>query len=780
MIRNNKNNLERFNWGILAYTALLLTMCQLFIPSASAATLTQVNNFGHNPGNLGMYVYIQDGIEESPTLLVAVHWCGGSAQDLYNSGQFRSLADQHRFIVIFPSSDASDGCFDVATQAALTRNGGSDPTSIMSMVTYAIQYYGVDHNRVYAAGISSGAMMTNVLLGLYPNIFKAGAAFAGVPFGCFATTNGAFWNSNCANGSVIRGAQEWGDLSRNQNPGYRGPWPRMQLWHGTDDEVLNFANFGEEIKQWTNIHGLSQTPVYTDNPQPGYTRTRYGSSGSSANVEAIRMAGVAHNLPVNVAEAIRFFGIASTSIPPVSGSCGSFPYCANGHHDDPDGDGWGWTGSQSCIVVGSQPDTCGGSSSSASGQITLRARGTSGTEHINLRVGGSVVGSWALSTSYRDYTYTGSATGEIQVQFDNDGTTRDVQVDYIRVNGETRQAEDQSLNTGVWANGRCGGTGHNEWLHCNGHISFGSFSTSSSAASSSAGGGTASCVADPSVQLATSIPQAFWQSPANGGTMRKVSYPVHYYTNQTSGGPGDLPRQGQAITKEFNIYLPPNYSENESYPLVIVLHGITDNEDTWIGSRSNPRPKAMLDALIAAGEIQPLIAVFPNTCASSNFRNCGFHDQAGYYYFDNELIKDLVPFLESNYAVTTDRSCRGLAGFSMGGMQTINLGVCRSLAHFASFAPLAAAPTSYSASSVAQCIAAQNQAASYPINFFYNSHGASDGTSQASHWGAVNGLKENSPYLSDENFAYHTVPGGHDYPPAMIGLYNFLRIAFPK
>jgi len=50
-------------------------------------------------------------------------------------------------------------------------------------------------------------------------------------------------------------------------PGYTGAYPRMQLWHGTTDTTLAYPNFGEEIKQWTNLRGLSQTPAYTDHPQ---------------------------------------------------------------------------------------------------------------------------------------------------------------------------------------------------------------------------------------------------------------------------------------------------------------------------------------------------------------------------------------------------------------------------------------------------------------------------------------------------------------------------------
>ncbi|PWU55198.1 hypothetical protein DLJ47_10310 [Micromonospora sp. S4605] len=82
----------------------------------------------------------------------------------------------------------------------------------------------------------------------------------------------------------------------------------MDKWGGA-------ANFTEEIKQWTNLHGLSQTPTYTDSPQPGYSRTRYGGSGGTAPVEAISMQGVPHNLPVDAAQAIRFFGLDSTAPP---------------------------------------------------------------------------------------------------------------------------------------------------------------------------------------------------------------------------------------------------------------------------------------------------------------------------------------------------------------------------------------------------------------------------------------------------------------------------------
>lgn len=105
--------------------------------------------------------------------------------------------------------------------------------------------------------------------------------------------------------------------------------------------------------------------------------------------------------------------------------------------------------------------------------VVVRARGVAGGEHINLRIGGNTVASWNLTTSFQNLSYTGTASGDIQVQYDNDGGSRDVVVDYIQVNGETRQAEDMEYNTGYYANGSCGGGGNSELMHCNGVIGFG-------------------------------------------------------------------------------------------------------------------------------------------------------------------------------------------------------------------------------------------------------------------------------------------------------------------
>ncbi len=118
------------------------------------------------------------------------------------------------------------------------------------------------------------------------------------------------------------------------------------------------------------------------------------------------------------------------------------------------------------------------SAQTGSNTIVVRARGTTGSESITLRVDNSNVATWTLSTSYQTFSATTNLNGTAVVAFTNDNGSRDVQVDYIIVNGQTRQSEAQSINTGLYANGSCGGGGNSEWMHCNGLINYGPVSNS--------------------------------------------------------------------------------------------------------------------------------------------------------------------------------------------------------------------------------------------------------------------------------------------------------------
>ncbi|WP_049568518.1 alpha/beta hydrolase family esterase [Streptomyces sp. SBT349] len=289
----------------------LLAGALVMAPPASAAALVEVRDFGENPSGLRMYLYVPEGVAERPGVLVAAHYCDGSGPVFHLRTEFASLADRYGFIVVYPSVTRPSRCFDVSSPQALRRGGGGDPLAVRSMVAHVVRTHGADPDRVYVTGMSSGAMLTNVLLGVYPDVFRAGAAFAGVPFGCFATTDGTGWNADCAQGRVSRSPAEWGDLVRGAFPGYAGERPRMQLWHGTEDDILRYPNFREQIRQWTDVLGVSRIPALTDRPRPGWTRARYGTDGVQAPLEVISLYGTGHSLLVDgmASRAIGFFGL---------------------------------------------------------------------------------------------------------------------------------------------------------------------------------------------------------------------------------------------------------------------------------------------------------------------------------------------------------------------------------------------------------------------------------------------------------------------------------------
>jgi acetylxylan esterase len=279
--------------------------------------VNKVNDFNAGPTKLGMYIKVGKNAKSPAPIIVAVHHCQGSATGYSGATKYPSLADQYGFIVIYPNSKSGGGCFDVASTASLTHNGGGDSQTIVNMVKYAVDKHGGDPTRVFTVGTSSGAMMTNVLVGAYPDVFKAGSVYSGVPDGCFfvqgstATQDPPGWSNSCANGQNIKTAQQWGDLVRSYYPGYNGTRPRMQIFHGTSDNTLRYQNYQEQLKQWSNVFGLTTSKNTTNTPQSGYTQTIYGEgTATTAQLVGYSAQGVGHSVPQHESMDLAFFGIA--------------------------------------------------------------------------------------------------------------------------------------------------------------------------------------------------------------------------------------------------------------------------------------------------------------------------------------------------------------------------------------------------------------------------------------------------------------------------------------
>lgn len=139
--------------------------------------------------------------------------------------------------------------------------------------------------------------------------------------------------------------------------------------------------------------------------------------------------------------------------------------------------------------------------------------------------------------------------------------------------------------------------------------------------------------------------------------------------------------QSVGATRRMQVYTPPGYSKDRKYPVLYLLHGIGGDENEW---QRFAKPNVLLDNLLADGKAVPMIIVMPNGRAQKNDRAEGdvFRSAPAFAAFEDDLLKDVIPTIESRYSVQADREHRALAGLSMGGGQSLNFG----LAHLDTFA----------------------------------------------------------------------------------------------
>ena len=126
------------------------------------------------------------------------------------------------------------------------------------------------------------------------------------------------------------------------------------------------------------------------------------------------------------------------------------------------------------------------------------------------------------------------------------------------------------------------------------------------------------------------------------------------------------------------VYTPPGYDPNGKtrYPVLYLIHGGSDTEETWtkVG-----RAHFIEDNLLAQKKAKPMIIVMP-------YGNVRPHAMSE---FTTEVIKDIIPFIEANYQASKESSGRAIAGFSVGGGQTLNIGLTNTdkFAYICSYAP---------------------------------------------------------------------------------------------
>ena len=218
--------------------------------------------------------------------------------------------------------------------------------------------------------------------------------------------------------------------------------------------------------------------------------------------------------------------------------------------------------------------------------------------------------------------------------------------------------------------------------------------------------------------------------------------------------------------RKMLVYTPPGYSAHRKYPVLYLLHGIGGDETEW---QRFATPDVILDNLLADEQLVPMIVVMPNGRAQANDRAEGdiFRHFAAFETFEQDLLRDVIPAIESRYSVLKDRGHRALAGPSMGGGQSLNFG----LGHLDTFAWVGAfspAPNTRPPSALVPDPATATQ----KLKLLWLSCGNQDNLIDISQ-GVHAYLKENKvPHV------WHVDSNAHDSPEWRANLYLFSQRLF--
>lgn len=225
--------------------------------------------------------------------------------------------------------------------------------------------------------------------------------------------------------------------------------------------------------------------------------------------------------------------------------------------------------------------------------------------------------------------------------------------------------------------------------------------------------------------------------------------------------------QSVGMKRKARVYTPPGYSTEKKYPVLYLLHGIGGDEHEWYRQGT---PEVILDNLYAEGKLSPMIVVLPNGRAAKDVgpRDPIPKQSPAFAAFEQDLLEDLIPFIEKTYSVKTNRESRALAGLSMGGGQSLNIG----LKHLDTFAWVGGFSSAPNTRRPAELLV-DPEASRLKLKLLYVACGDKDSLFHISEGVHKKLDEEKVPHL------YRVIPGGgHDFKVWKSDLYHFAQQIF--
>lgn len=261
--------------------------------------ISTVPHFGTNPGALTLQLYTpRRAVPPGMPLILLLHGCRQDAASFATNTGWLAWAEAAGVPLVLPGQVAANQrhrCFNWYRTGDVARGLG-EAMSIRQALRFAMGHFASDRRRVFIAGLSAGGAMTAALLAAYPAVFAAGAVVAGMPVGVAQNSPMALLRMARTDPFGSRAALVL--AARAAAPPRRtASWPRLSIWQGGADRVVNPENAELLAAQWGGLHGCDEEPMEDSTEAPGLRRRAWGRPGRPA-VELWTLPEMAHGFPI--------------------------------------------------------------------------------------------------------------------------------------------------------------------------------------------------------------------------------------------------------------------------------------------------------------------------------------------------------------------------------------------------------------------------------------------------------------------------------------------------
>jgi len=270
-------------------------------PKAPAGSFEALQ-YAHQGSTCAYKLYAPVRVGAAAPLLVMLHGCTQSADDFAAGTQMNRLADEHRFLVVYPeqaTSANSSKCWNWFKAQDQVRDSG-EPALIAGIVREVAARHGVDKGRIFVAGLSAGAAMAVILGETYPELIAGVGAHSGLPYRSAHDVPSAM--------AAMKGGRS-GITGLKARPKPAAA-PRRQVaqavptivFHGDRDHTVQLSNGTEIAQQAGNAHSAvlptAALRVSTEQGAPAgrrsYSRTVHADAAGKARVEFWTVHGAGH------------------------------------------------------------------------------------------------------------------------------------------------------------------------------------------------------------------------------------------------------------------------------------------------------------------------------------------------------------------------------------------------------------------------------------------------------------------------------------------------------